>query len=242
MRSLVSPIAWVTLLSTLLLLPAHAVDVRAIRLWAGPDSTRVVLDLSGSTQHSLQVLKNPDRVVLDVADARLASGARAAPAGTGTVKQVRMARRPSGELRIVLDLSRPNNRYGYRLVIDLGLSQSVDTPVKAEHAPPDARDLVVAVDAGHGGEDPGAIGKNGTREKDVVLAIARELSLKINAEPGMKAVLTRNGDYFVPLRDRMRRARAQQADLFVSIHADSIRDRRVDGSSVYILSQRGATD
>jgi N-acetylmuramoyl-L-alanine amidase len=111
-----------------------------------------------------------------------------------------------------------------------------------EHARPDARDLVIAVDAGHGGEDPGAIGKNGTREKDVVLAIARELALKINAEPGMKAVLTRNGDYFVPLRDRMRRARAQQADLFVSIHADSIRDRRVDGSSVYILSQRGATD
>src|SRR6266404_5934050 len=250
MRSLVSPIAWVTLLSTLLLLRAHAVDVRAIRLWAGPDSPRVVLDLSGSTQHSLQVLKNPDRVVLGVADARLASGARAAPAGTGTVKQVRMARRPSGELRIVLDLSRPiqaksflaapNDRYGYRLVIDLGLSQSVDTPVKAEHAPPDARDLVIAVDAGHGGEDPGAIGKNGTREKDVVLAIAR--ALKISAEPGMKAVLTRNGDYFVPLRDRMRRARAQQADLFVSIHADSIRDRRVDGSSVYILSQRGATD
>ena len=101
---------------------------------------------------------------------------------------------------------------------------------------------IIAVDAGHGGEDPGAIGKNGTREKDVVLAIARELALKINAEPGMKAVLTRNGDYFVPLRDRMRRARAQQADLFVSIHADSIRDRRVDGSSVYILSQRGATD
>src|SRR5437660_11644167 len=97
-------IAWVTLLSTLLLMPAHAVDVRAIRLWAGPDNTRVVLDLSGSAKHSLQVLKNPDRVVLDVADARLASGARAAPAGTGSVKQVRMARRPSGELRMVLDL------------------------------------------------------------------------------------------------------------------------------------------
>jgi N-acetylmuramoyl-L-alanine amidase len=251
MRSLVSRIAWVTLLSTVLLLPAYAVDVRAIRLWAGPDNTRVVLDLSGSAQHSLQVLRNPDRVVLDVADARFAGGARA-PAGTGTVKQVRVARRPSGELRIVLDLSRsiqaksflaaPNKRYGYRLVIDLGLTQSVDTPVKVEHARPDARDLIIAVDAGHGGEDPGAIGKNGTREKDVVLAIARELALKISAEPGMKAVLTRNGDYFVPLRDRMRRARAQQADLFVSIHADSIRDRRVDGSSVYILSQRGATD
>ena len=252
MRSLLSQIVWVALLATVLQLPAHAVDVRAVRLWAGPDSTRVVLDLSGSAQHSLQVLKNPDRVVLDVAGARLAGSAHAAPTGAGAVKQVRMARRPSGELRIVLDLVRPiqaksflaapNDRYGYRLVIDLGVSPGIDTPVKVEHAPPDARDLIIAIDAGHGGEDPGAIGMHGTREKDVVLAIARELALKINAEPGMKAVLTRNGDYFVPLRDRMRRARAQQADLFVSVHADSIRDRRVDGSSVYILSQRGATD
>ena len=252
MRFLVSRIAWIMLLSASFTLQAYAVEVSAIRLWAGPDNTRVVLDLSGSAQHSLQILKNPDRVVLDVAGARLASSARTAPAGTGLVKEVRIGRRPSGELRIVLDMMRPiqaksfltapNNRYGYRLVIDLGQSQGVETPVKVEHARPDARDLVIAVDAGHGGEDPGAIGKNGTREKDVVLAIARELALKINAEPGMKAVLTRNGDYFVPLRDRMRRARAQQADLFVSIHADSIRDRRVDGSSVYILSQRGATD
>jgi N-acetylmuramoyl-L-alanine amidase len=252
MKLLPSQIVWTTLLSTLLLPAAYAVEVRAIRLWAGPEGTRVVLDLSGSAQHSLQVLRNPDRVVLDVAGARLAGAARRSPLGTGAVKQLRMARRPSGELRIVLDLARPiqaksflaspNNRYGYRLVIDLGVNPSVDIPVKVEHAPRDARDLVIAIDAGHGGDDPGAIGKNGTREKDVVLAIARELALKINAEPGMKATLTRNGDYFVPLRDRMRRARAQQADLFVSIHADSIRDRRVDGSSVYILSQRGATD
>jgi N-acetylmuramoyl-L-alanine amidase len=251
MKSPGPQIIWVAVLATVLLLPAKAVDVRAVRLWAGPDGTRVVLDLSGSATHSLQVLKNPDRVVLDVAGARLAGGARTAPAGTGAVRQVRMARRPSGELRIVLDLTRPiqaksflaapNDRYGYRLVIDLG-NPVADTPVKVEHAPPDARDLVIAIDAGHGGEDPGAIGQNGTREKDVVLAIARELALQINAETGMKAVLTRNGDYFVPLRDRMRRARAQSADLFVSIHADSIRDRRVDGSSVYILSQRGATD
>jgi len=252
MNSRASRSLWSILLATVLALPAHAVDVRAVRLWAGPDSTRLVLDLSGSAQHSLQVLKDPDRVVIDVAGAKLAAGVYNAPAGAGAIKQVRMARRPSGELRIVLDLSKhiqaksflaaPNDHYGYRLVIDLGASQSVETPVKAEHAPPDARDLIIAVDAGHGGEDPGAIGKNGTREKDVVLAIARELALKINSEPGMKAVLTRNGDYFVPLRDRMRRARAQSADLFVSIHADSIRDRRVDGSSVYILSQRGATD
>jgi len=253
MRSLVLQSVWTTLLATALLLPAHAVDVRAVRLWASPDNTRVVLDLSGSAQHHLQILKNPDRVVLDVSGARLAAGARAMPAGAGAVKQVRMGRRPSGELRIVLDLARPlraksflaspNDRYGYRLVIDLGSATgAAETPVKAEHAPPDARDLVIAVDAGHGGEDPGAIGMNGTREKDVVLAIAKELAARVNAEPGMKAVLTRGGDYFVPLRDRMRRARAQKADLFVSIHADSIRDRRIDGSSVYILSQRGATD
>jgi N-acetylmuramoyl-L-alanine amidase len=132
--------------------------------------------------------------------------------------------------------------YGYRLVIDLGLTARADQPIKVKHAPSDARDLIIAIDAGHGGEDPGAIGKNGTREKDVVLGIARELALKINAEPGMRAILTRSGDYFVPLRDRMRRARAQQADLFVSIHADAAHDRSIDGSSVYILSQRGATD
>jgi N-acetylmuramoyl-L-alanine amidase len=251
MRSSPTVLAILLLLGTTIGAPAHAVEVRAVRLWAEPESTRIVLDLSGSAQHRLLVLTNPDRIVLDVTGARLASGTRAPPAA-GVIKQVRMARRPSGELRIVFDLSRsmraksfvapPNNQYGYRLVIDLGGPASADTPVKAPHARPNARDLIIAIDAGHGGEDPGAIGKNGTREKDVVLAIARALAQRIDAEPGMKAFLTRNGDYFVPLRDRMRRARAQQADLFVSVHADSIRDRSIDGSSVYILSQRGATD
>ncbi len=239
-------------MATGLLRPALAVEVRNVRLWAGPDNTRVAVDLSGNAQHSLLVLHNPERVVLDVSGARLAKGARIPRAGGGAVKQVRMSRSPSGNLRIVLDLARPiqaksflttpNAHYGYRLLVDLGGAAHVDRPIKVKHAPADARDLIIAIDAGHGGEDPGAIGKNGTREKDVVLAIARELALQVNAEAGMKAVLTRNGDYFVPLRDRMRRARAQQADLFVSIHADSIRDRSIDGSSVYILSQRGATD
>jgi N-acetylmuramoyl-L-alanine amidase len=240
------------LLATASLQPAFAVDVRGVRLWAGPDNTRVVVDLSGSAQHTLAVLHNPERVVLDVPGGRLGKGARTS-GGAGAVKQVRTTRGPAGSLRLVLDLARPiqaksflttpNAQYGYRLVIDLGgVAAHADKPIKVKHAPMDARDLIIAIDAGHGGEDPGAIGKNGTREKDVVLAIARELAVRINAEPGMKAMLTRSGDYFVPLRDRMRRARAQQADLFVSIHADSIRDRSIDGSSVYILSQRGATD
>jgi N-acetylmuramoyl-L-alanine amidase len=162
-----------------------------------------------------------------------------------------MTQRPH-DVRVVMELarpiqaksflSRPNHRYGYRLVVDLNASPEAERPLRAAHAPPDARDLIIAVDAGHGGEDPGAIGKNGTREKDVVLAIARQLSAQINAESGMRAVLTRDGDYFVPLRDRMRRARAHQADLFVSVHADAIADRSVDGSSVYILSQHGASN
>ena len=254
MKRLGVPCALGLLLAMLSSQAARAVDVKGVRLWADPDNTRVVVDLSGSTQHSLQVLHNPERVVLDVPGARLLKSAHTAPASAGAVKHVRAAPGPAGTVRLVLDLSRPiqaksflskpNAHYGYRLVVDLGgaAAPRADKPIKIKHAPTDARDLIIAVDAGHGGEDPGAIGKNGTREKDVVLAIARELALKINAEPGMKAVLIRGGDYFVPLVERMRRARAQQADLFVSIHADSIRDRSIDGSSVYILSQRGASN
>jgi N-acetylmuramoyl-L-alanine amidase len=115
-------------------------------------------------------------------------------------------------------------------------------PVLPEHAPVDSdRDIIVAVDAGHGGVDPGAIGRNGTQEKDVTLAIARALAERINDEPGMRAILIRNSDTFVVLRDRMVRARKAKADMFVSVHADSIRDRSITGASVYVLSDRGAS-
>jgi len=263
MNSLRSLLGWCSLLLVVPAMPAAAVDVRDVRLWAGPDDTRVVFDLSGSARHKLTVLRNPDRIVLDLPGVGLRRTVHAK--STGAVRRMRLARGADGDLRIVLDLAHavransfltaPNDRYGYRLVVDLAagsaptaarskapVSLAAAVPVKPEHAPADARDLIVAIDAGHGGDDPGAIGKNGTREKDVVLAIARELFSRVNAEPGMRAVLTRGGDYFIPLRERMQRARAQQADLFVSIHADSVLDRRVDGSSVYILSQRGASD
>jgi N-acetylmuramoyl-L-alanine amidase len=114
--------------------------------------------------------------------------------------------------------------------------------VRAVHAPGEAeRDVVVAVDAGHGGEDPGAIGHGGTREKDVTLAIARALAERIDAEPGMHAVLTRNRDEFLELRDRIARAHAAHADMFISVHADSIADRSIGGASVYVLSVNGAS-
>ncbi|HMD74885.1 MAG TPA: N-acetylmuramoyl-L-alanine amidase [Steroidobacteraceae bacterium] len=260
MRIFLLRLAGSALLAMCLAVPAAAVEVRDIRLWAGPDSTRVVFDLSGSVRHRLSTLKSPARIVLDMPGARTRPGGFAAPAAAGAVKQVRLAQRAGGNLRIVIDLSHPvransfltapNDRYGYRLVVDLAGAAAPppapavgpSVPVKVEHAPPEARDLIIAIDAGHGGDDPGAIGISGTREKDVVFAIAKELAQRVNGETGMRAILTRTGDYFVPLRERMQRARAQQADLFVSIHADSIVDRRVDGSSVYILSQRGASD
>jgi N-acetylmuramoyl-L-alanine amidase len=113
--------------------------------------------------------------------------------------------------------------------------------VRATHAPQGEHDIIVAVDAGHGGDDPGATGVTGTHEKVVTLAIARALAARIDREPGMHAVLTRDGDYFVELRDRMERAHAAHADMFVSIHADAVGDRGVSGASVYILSERGAS-
>jgi N-acetylmuramoyl-L-alanine amidase len=118
----------------------------------------------------------------------------------------------------------------------------VPKAVRPVHAPIDGdRDIVVAVDAGHGGQDPGAIGRNGTMEKTVVLAIARALAKRINAEPGMRAYLVRDDDYFVVLRDRMLRARNAKADIFVSIHADAIRDRSISGASVYVVAERSAS-
>jgi N-acetylmuramoyl-L-alanine amidase len=168
------------------------------------------------------------------------------------VRQVRFGTRDDGSLRVVLDINgdvqsksfavAPNESYGHRLVIDLAPAGE-PAPVRIEHAPQaEARDLVIAVDAGHGGDDPGAIGRGGTREKDVALSIARALAQRIDREPGMNAVLVRDGDYYVAHRDRMRKAREKRADLFVSIHADAIRDRTISGSSVYILSPRGASD
>jgi N-acetylmuramoyl-L-alanine amidase len=137
-------------------------------------------------------------------------------------------------------LTPPNETYGHRLVIDLALEQT-PRPVKATNVD-GQRDVVVAIDAGHGGEDPGAIGKAGTREKVVALAVAKKLAARINAEPGMRAVLTRTGDYFVPFSERIKRARTANADLFVSIHADAFVNREVRGSSVYVLSTRRASN
>ena len=229
---------------------AAPADLEEIRLWASPDSTRVVLDLSAPVSYSVFALSDPERIVIDLGQLGAETTRMPAPGAVGVVNGVRIAARENGGLRVVLDLTAkvepksfltpPNETYGHRLVVDLGLQQAL-RPVKVANDGNNQRDVVVAIDAGHGGEDPGAIGKSGTREKDVALAVARKLADRINAEPGMRAVLTRDGDYFVQFRERIKRARDQNADLFVSVHADAFVNRAVSGSSVYVLSTRRAS-
>lgn len=227
------------------------VQVRDVRLWAGPDTTRVVLDLSSPARHQLFTLENPGRVVVDLAAARIDLGSVKLPGGVGLVRSVRGANRSDGMVRIVLDLADgatprsfvvpPEGRYGHRLIIELDAKRArAQVPViRAEEG---SRDLVIAIDAGHGGEDPGAVGRRGTREKDVVLAVARRLAEQVNREPGMRAVLIRDGDYFLSLQQRVAKARMHRADLFVSVHADAFNNPKARGSSVYVLSPKGATD
>ena len=235
---------------------AQPVDIGSLRLWAAPDHTRLVFDTSSPVSHSIFTLSSPDRLVIDVKNSRFSGSFPTLGDGNPLIAGVRSGQRDNGDLRVVLDLNRsvkprsfvlkPNREYGHRLVVDLydnGASPEPAKPQETKKAsePARARDVIVAIDAGHGGEDPGAKGRRGTYEKDVVLAIARRLKKLIDAEPGMRAVMTRDGDYYLGLRKRMDLARDHRADLFVSIHADAFRDRRVKGSSVFTLSQRGAS-
>jgi len=203
-------------------LPATQGTVRAVRVGPQADgSLRLVLDLeTGTLVRWNGGTLAARRFTLDVSS-KAASMAAPAVSAPGAAPEVTPTSAPSA-------MPEP-------------ATASVKA-IKTDHAPIAGRDVVVAIDAGHGGQDPGAIGRAGTREKDVVLDIARDLAKRINREPGMRAILTREGDYFLTLRQRIRRARDAGAELFVSVHADSVRNRSISGSSVYVLSLKGATD
>ncbi|MCI0399690.1 MAG: N-acetylmuramoyl-L-alanine amidase [Gammaproteobacteria bacterium] len=240
----------------LLLLPSSVsgtpTELKNVRIWAAPDNTRVVFDVTSPADHVLFTLTGPNRVVIDMQDARMDGSPRQPSASDKLLAAVRSAPRENNHLRIVLDLKKqvqaksfllpPNERYGHRLVVDLYDVQRQKTPrPPPNRVPNQRRDVVIAIDPGHGGEDSGARGKGGTYEKDVALSIARRLAKLIDAERGMRPVLVRNGDYFIGLRKRMDIAREHKSDLFISIHADAFNLPNVRGSSVYVLSERGAS-
>jgi len=243
---------------------AEPVTVQNLRVWRAPDYTRLVFDVSGPLEHQLFQLSDPNRIVIDLDNARLQGALPPIDTSGPLLAGVRMGGDESNRLRVVLDLKaqtqprsfmlKPAGPYGNRLVIDLYDIKAEEENAREDEEAKSAertvrektgnarRELVVAIDAGHGGEDPGAIGRRyHTREKDVTLAIARELAKRVAQEPGMRPVLIRDGDYYVGLRQRFMKARRQRADVFVSIHADAVPGRDASGSSVYALSERGAT-
>ena len=242
----------IALILGLLSITAFAAEINGFRVWTDPDKTRAVLDLSERTEYQLFTLDNPSRVVIDLQKSTLEDALDFEQKHAGVIQTVRHGSPKKNILRVVLDLTEgrsvksfmldPTSQYGHRLVVDLYPEGNSAGSIKqfSDLQQPN-RDIVVAIDAGHGGEDPGATGKKRTREKDVVLAIARELKKSIDQKPGMSGVLIRNGDYYVPLRDRFEKARKNRADLFVSIHADAFKRSNVSGSSVFVLSRRGAS-
>ena len=231
-----------------------AVKIESVRVWPAPDHTRIVFDVSGRVEHKIFTLKNPGRLVIDISDIAENPRLDALKLPPQLVKRVRHAARDGGGLRVVLDLAQAikprsfalpaNQQYGNRLVIDLypdGQQQVAKPSQSVKDISHERRDLVVAIDAGHGGDDPGALGPHGSREKTVVLAIAKELQWLFDKQPGFKAKMIRSGDYYVGLRTRTQRARKMNADILVSIHADAFKSPQAKGASVYTLSQRGAS-
>lgn len=250
---------------------AQALQVSATRLWPSPDYTRITLETAQPVAHRYFILANPERLVIDLegveAGAALDALAAQLTAEDPYIGAIRVGMNRPGVMRLVLDLKSavkpavfqlpPLGEYAHRLVVDLYPVQAADTasspavlpqPAMAEQrrparpvVPQYARLVTVAIDAGHGGEDPGAIGANGSHEKNITLALAKKLKQKIDAQENMRAVLIRDGDYFVPLAQRVTKARALKADLFVSIHADAFIKPHARGSSVFALSENGAT-
>ncbi len=230
----------------------------------GRSQQRLSFELSDSIKHSLFTLTSPDRVVLDLKNTKLRTNLKKRLKESVLVRGIRHASRNGNDLRVVFDLAQKaevktslhKTSRGYSLEVTLSGKQILARKKKAvkkvsqktkqrqlakKQVSRRRKRFVVAIDPGHGGKDPGAIGRNGTREKDVVLKIARRLYSRINKQSGMKAVLTRDGDYYVSLRKRMEKARSKGADIFISIHADANPNRKLTGSSVYILSENGAS-
>ncbi|MGL4317018.1 MAG: N-acetylmuramoyl-L-alanine amidase [Pseudomonas sp.] len=236
-------------------LQAAQQNINGVRGWRNADKLRLVLDLSGPITYRAFELTTPERLILDLHDTQLNADIGTLPLEHSPVRTIRSGSQGSGT-RLVFDLAEPVelNSFllgpaegkGHRLVLDLQARNYSDTAAQTKVDAPlqpakGQRDIMVVIDAGHGGKDPGAVGAKGEQEKVVALAIARQLARKINAQRGFKARLVRNEDIFIPLRKRVEVARSHNADMFISIHADAAPRRTAAGASVFALSQGGAT-
>ena len=243
-----------TLLLGLASLSVSATTIQGVRVHESPDATRIVLDTSGAVKYKYFNLDKPHRVVIDVSNVKPAKGLNVSNVAKDLqrIKGLRGAPRGKG-YRLVIDAKqrlkpsaftlKPIAPYGHRLVIDLASTKKKPRKRLSEQpkARPSNRDVVIVIDAGHGGEDPGALGPKPLQEKHLVLQIAKRTAKAINAKQGYRAVLTRTGDYYIAHRKRTALAREARADLFVSIHADAFTSAAARGASVYTLSDRGAT-
>lgn len=262
---------------------AAAPSILAVRVWPAKDYTRVTLEHDQPIKFTHMVVKDPDRMVVDIEGIEFNSVLQSLPSkiieADPYIKLIRAGRNKPGVVRLVIELKgeikpqvftlQPVGSYGHRMVLDLYPVQDVDPlmamlekngepglkldpqlesrdkpgkPADKSSDKPDVSRLVtIVLDPGHGGEDPGAVGRGGSYEKNVTLSIGRRLKAKIDAEPSMRSMLTRDGDFFIPLHHRVQKARRVQADLFVSIHADAFIKPTARGSSVFVLSENGAS-
>ncbi len=229
---------------------SHAADIKSMRFWQSPEKTRLVLDVSEPVQYKLFTLNKPNRLVLDIQSSRLTFDIKQQKIPTEIMSRVRTSQKENST-RLVFDLTekitfksfvlKPIQNYGHRLVIDIAdTRQKSKPPTQVKTSISGERNIVIAIDPGHGGEDPGAIGARGTQEKDIALKVSKEVAKLVNAEKGMQAVMTRKSDYFIRLSKRTEIARDHKADLLVSIHADAFHDRRARGASVWVVSPKGA--
>jgi N-acetylmuramoyl-L-alanine amidase len=245
-----------------LLLPlgVSATQIRDARLWRSADKLRLVLDLSGPVLYKTFTLTAPERLIIDLSGAQLRGDFSQLELANTPIRAIRSGHVGQSATRIVLDLSEPlqlnsfllppQDGQGHRLVLDLSHRAAppapmAAAPVIASIAPKGQahakRDIMVVVDPGHGGKDPGAVGARGEREKDVVLSIAQLLARRLKREKGFDVKLVRNDDFFVPLRKRVEIARKHRADMFISVHADAAPRLTASGASVFALSEGGAT-
>lgn len=237
--------------------PSLAQDVKEVRLWTDEEGkTTLVFDLNaGPIEHRVFELQSPPRLVVDISNTRLATDLDKLKLSDSAISKIRSGTQNQKDLRVVLDLKQrinistntlpPNELYGHRLVLQIdpvdGKISEPKVVKNVEQYRNANRDVVVAIDAGHGGEDPGAIGPGRIMEKHIVLAIARELKKRIEREKGYKVHMVRSTDYYLSLAGRVKSAINAEADFFISIHADAFNNPKARGSSVFTLSQRGAS-